>query len=81
MCNHNNFMAGKESVWESHDLTQNFVLDPHNYVSKYAQKLPVTEEYDYRHLLNGTSVVTGGSLTIDISPSYLNTDIFPNIAR
>ena len=79
-CDLDHFMAGKESVWEGHGLTHDFVLDPHNFVAKYAQKLQLTEEYDYVKLLDNTSAVGLGSLTIDKSPSYLNTDIFPNVA-
>jgi Sulfotransferase family len=78
-CDLDHFIAGKESVWEGHGLTHTFVEDRHNYIAKYAQKLPVTEEYEY-NLPNGTAVVGSGSLTMDKSPSYLNTDIFPNIA-
>lgn len=54
-CDLDHFMAGKASVWEGHGLTHDFVLDAHNFVAKYAQKLPVTEEYDYLQFPDNTS--------------------------
>ena len=73
-------MADETSIWENHGLSYNYELDRHNYKAQYSQKLPATEEYDYIHLPNGEAAVGNGSLTFDISPSYLNTEIFPNIA-
>jgi Sulfotransferase family len=79
-CDFDHFLADEEFIWENHGLSYNYEIDRHNYKAKYAQKLPVTEEYDYTQLPNGTTVVGSGSLTFDKSPSYLNTEIFPNIA-
>ena len=79
-CDMNHFLADSKAIWENHGLTHKFVEDPINFVGKYAQKLPVTEEYDFTQLPNGTYVAQRGSMTFDKSPSYLNTDVFPNVA-
>jgi hypothetical protein len=62
-------------------LAHAYRLDHHNYIPKYAKKLLVTEEYEVLHYPNGTSDVGRGSLIFDKSPSYLNTKIFPNVAK
>jgi hypothetical protein len=73
-------MANEEDIWENHGLSFNYEMDRHNYKAKYAQKLSITEEYEYIQLPNGTTAIGRGSLTFDKSPSYLDTEIFPNIA-
>jgi hypothetical protein len=79
-CDPLHFLAGKTAIWESHGLSHKYNQDRPNYIANYAKKFPVTDEYEVITYPNGTSTVGRGSLTFDKSPSYLNTDIFPNIA-
>lgn len=80
-CDTNHFLADTTTIWENHGLSHGYKQDLNNYVAKYAQKLPVTEEYDYsdKRFVNDTS--RSGSLTFDLSPTYLNAEVFPNIAN
>ena len=79
-CDVKHFLGDEEAIWDNNGLSSNYEIDRHNYKAQYAQKLPMTEEYDFIQLPNGTAVVAQGSLTFDMSPSYLNTEIYPNIA-
>ncbi|KAI2506761.1 sulfotransferase domain-containing protein [Fragilaria crotonensis] len=71
-CNADYFTAdasgGEPKLWETHGLSHEFVKDPSNWQSKYARRLPFTDG------VNGV-----GELTVDKSPSYFNTEMFPGL--
>ena len=72
-CNADYFTAGitlegKLDLWESHGLSLEFAKDPLDWQKKFTQRLPSTDG------MNGV-----GEFTIDKSPSYFNTDMFPGI--
>ena len=71
-CNADYFTAdaseGKPRLWETHGMSHDFVKDPSNWQTKYAQRLPFTDG------MHGV-----GEVTVDNSPSYFNTDDFPDL--
>jgi hypothetical protein len=65
---YNNYTNTVATVWGNNGLSYGYMSDPINYISRYTQKLPFIQEDD-RYM------------TIDISPTYIQTETFPNIAQ
>lgn len=66
-CDSKHFMGGKRDFWEMHALTHRFETDGMQWKANYAKILPQTNGVD--------------SITVDKSPSYFNTEIFPGVAQ
>jgi Sulfotransferase domain len=67
-CTPDRFQAAKRDVvFEGHDFTHHMMREPETWLQKFAKRMPVTDGIN--------------SITFDKSPSYLNTNIFPEVAR